>query len=122
MIEALSREFPVKGLCRLCGVGRSGCCKWRGRDEAPPEERARILRPVQERHDAHPSRGYRRVHAFLARGEGVAVSADYIRRCFRYLGIRARRSIGRDGRRGRRAKPTRTSSSPHGTRPAARAR
>lgn len=45
---------------------------------------------MQECHDAHPSHGYRWVHAFLKSNENLTVSADYVRRCFRYLGIRSK--------------------------------
>lgn len=57
------------------------------------------MRLVQECHDAHPSHGYRWVHAYLSRNEGIAVSAEYIRRCFRHLGIRARTKHGAKGAR-----------------------
>ena len=48
-----------------------------------------MLRLVQGCHDAHPSHGYRWVHAYLKRSDGITVSAEYVRRCFLYLGIRA---------------------------------
>lgn len=44
---------------------------------------------VQECHDAHPSHGYRWVHAYLKKNNSITVSAEYIRRCFLYLGIRS---------------------------------
>ena len=37
-----------------------------------------------------PSHGYRWVHAYLVKHHGVTVSAEYIRRCFKYLGIAAK--------------------------------
>jgi putative transposase len=77
-------------LCEICGVSRSGFYKWRGRDEAFPQMRTKILKLVQECHDAHPSHGYRWVHAYLVKRNNIGVSADYIRRCFRYLGISAK--------------------------------
>ena len=55
----------------------------------PPKDRAKVLRLVQGCHDAHPSHGYRWVHAYLKRSDGITVSAEYVRRCFLYLGIRA---------------------------------
>lgn len=44
---------------------------------------------VQDCHDAHPSHGYRWVHAYLKKNNNITVSAEYIRRCFLFLGIRA---------------------------------
>ena len=41
-------------------------------------------------HEAHPSHGYRWVHAYLSKYENITVSAEYIRRCFKYLGIAAK--------------------------------
>lgn len=83
----LSHEFDVKTLCELCGVSRSGYYKWKKRDGAPPQNRTRILKLVENTHEKHPSHGYRWVHAYLKQNEHISVSADYIRRCFRYLGI-----------------------------------
>ena len=68
-------------------MSRSGYYKWRARDGIVPEDRARILRLVKGCHERHPSHGYRWVHAYLAKEEGIAASADYIRKCFRFLGI-----------------------------------
>jgi len=45
------------------------------------------LELVQQTHDAHPSHGYRWVHAYLKMHNNIAVSPDYIRRAFYYLGI-----------------------------------
>ena len=83
------RSSPVALLCGLCGVSRSGYYKWRKRGGDPPKDRARVLRLVRECHGTHPSHGYRWVHAYLKKNDGVEVSAEYIRRCFLYLGIRA---------------------------------
>lgn len=57
IIEALSKEFPVTGLCSLCGVSRSGFYKWRKRGGDPPKDRAKVLRLVQGCHDATPRTG-----------------------------------------------------------------
>lgn len=70
-------------------MSRSGFYKWRKRGGDPPKDRAKVLRLVQGCHDAHPSHGYRWVHAYLKRSDGITVSAEYVRRCFLYLGIRA---------------------------------
>ena len=81
----------MKELCELAGVSRSGYYKWRKRDGAPPDaKREETLRLVKECHGEHPSHGYRWVHAYISRRhEGFSASADYVRRCFGYLGISA---------------------------------
>lgn len=73
----------------MCQVSRSGYYKWKSRAGKPPEDRIQVLRLVQDCHDAHPSHGYRWVHAYLKKNNGITVSAEYIRRCFLCLGIRA---------------------------------
>ena len=75
-------------MCELAGVSRSGYYKWRKRDGAPTDvKREQTLRLVKECHHEHPSHGYRWVHAYLSQNvEGFSVSADYVRRCFGYLG------------------------------------
>ena len=81
----------MKELCELAGVSRSGYYKWRKRDGAPPDaKREEALRLVKECHGAHRTHGYRWVHAYLSQHvEGFSASADYVRRCFGYLGISA---------------------------------
>lgn len=49
-----------------------------------------MLELVEACRAAHPSHGYRRMHAHLERTGGIAVSADYIRRACRHLGISAK--------------------------------
>ena len=77
-------------MCEIAGVSRSGYYKWKKRDGAPPAKRAKVLAMVQKCHEEHPSHGYRWVHAYLSQNEkGFDVSADYVRRAFRFLGISA---------------------------------
>lgn len=79
----------MKELCEIVGVSRSGYYKWRKRDGTPEQGKRRqeVFGQVQGCHDAHPSHGYRWVHAYLAKHEGMTESADYVRRVFRCLGI-----------------------------------
>ena len=77
-------------LCELAGVSRSGYYKWRGRSKEPPHDRRVILDLVQQTHDAHPSHGYRWVHAYLKMHNNITVSPDYIRRAFYYLNIESK--------------------------------
>ena len=77
-------------MCEIAGVSRSGYYKWRGRDGVVPAKRSKVLKLVETCHKAHPSHGYRWVHAYLSQNEeGFDVSADYVRRAFRFLGISA---------------------------------
>ena len=86
IVQGVSRQRALRGLrreqVRLLQTGRTG--------RRSPEDRAKIPKLVRKCHDAHPSHGYRWVHAYLAKNDDIGVSADYIRRCFRYLGISAK--------------------------------
>ena len=86
----LSKEYDVVTLCELAGVSRSGYYKWRGRAKDAPKDRQRVLDLVKASHEAHPSHGYRWIHAFLVRENGITVSPEYIRQAFRFLGIESK--------------------------------
>jgi transposase InsO family protein len=81
----------VTTLCELAGVSRSGYYKWKNRSKEPPSsDRQYIFDLVDAVHAAHPSHGYRWVHAYLVQNEKIEVSADYIRRVFNILGIQSK--------------------------------
>lgn len=84
-------------------MSRSGFYKWRARAGEVPADRKKILELVGQTHCKHPSHGYRWVHAYLKRTEGIGVSAEYIRRAFKFLGIAAE-TKHRKKDRGRKAK------------------
>jgi len=77
-------------LCELAGVSRSGYYKWKGRAKEPPHERQVILELVRATHEKHSTHGYRWIHAYLVRENGITVSAEYIRQAFRFLGIESK--------------------------------
>lgn len=72
------------------GVSRSGYYDWKKRSKEPPHDRQLILDLVAETHKEHPSHGYCWVHAWLEQHNQISVSADYIRKCFDFLGIRSK--------------------------------
>lgn len=72
------------------GVSRSGYYKWRARPKENPDSRQTIIDLVCEAHGAHPSHGYRWIHAYLVQQKGITVSPDYIRKAFRYLNIESK--------------------------------
>jgi len=45
---------------------------------------------VRVTHEKHSTHGYRWVHAYLVRENGITVSAEYIRQAFRFLGIESK--------------------------------
>jgi len=94
-------DYPVKTLCRLVGVSRSGFYAWRSR---PPSARAlaneRLLAEIREIHER--SRGtYGRVR-MLGQLERRQISANHKRvaRLMREAGLRGVGGPGRKGKRG----------------------
>lgn len=81
----------------MAGVSRSGFYKWKKRkklsvkDEPRAAKRQKVLAAVQQAHQDHPSHGYRWIHAWITRQDPtLQCSADFVRRCFAYLGIQTK--------------------------------
>ena len=72
------------------GVSRSGYYKWKKRGKSSQQRhREKVIAIVEEVHKAHPSHGYRWVHAYIRINYDVECSANFIYKIFRYLGIRS---------------------------------
>ena len=82
-------------------MSRSGYYKWRGRSKEPPHDRQIILDLVKGAHEAHPSHGYRWIHAYLVQQNSITVSADYIRKAFKFLGIESKTKHKPHSKKGR---------------------
>jgi hypothetical protein len=81
----VAEGLPAQLACRVLDVSESGYYAWRSR---PPSQRAirhawltDLIRQVHV--DARGVYGYRRVHAELTLGHGLAVGAEAVLRCFR---------------------------------------
>ena len=86
----LSRDFPVKDICEIMGVSRSGYYKWLRRDPSDRDiNREAIVEVVEEVHSEFPSHGYRWVAAYIRNSLRTKVSDNFIYKCFRYLGIKS---------------------------------
>lgn len=86
----LSRDFPVKDVCEMMGVSRSGYYKWLRRDPSERDvNRASVVEAVRKAHCEHPSHGYRWVAAYIRTVMKTGVSDNYVYKCFRHLGIRS---------------------------------
>lgn len=72
------------------GVSRSGYYKWKKRGKSSLQRhREMVIAIVEEVHTAHPSHGYRWVHAYIRNNYDVECSASFIYKIFRYLGIKS---------------------------------
>ena len=86
----LSRDYPVKDICEMMDVSRSGYYKWLRR--APSDRdinREAMVEVVEEVHSEYPSHGYRWVAAYIRNTLRTKVSDNFVYKCFRYLGIKS---------------------------------
>lgn len=91
VIDVLSREYDIKELCELMGISRSGYYKWKNRGKSSREKkRDEIIEIAENVHKAHPSHGYRWVHAYILLNYEVTCSFSFVYRIFRYLGIKSK--------------------------------
>ena len=90
MILELSSEFPIKRLCRLMNINRSGFYKWKNRINHPTTKmisRASNITLFKEYHDKYPSHGYRWLNAIIRNDTGLIISDVTAHRCCKYIGI-----------------------------------
>ena len=86
----LSCQFPVKQLCEVLSVNRSGFYKWKHRLENPSPKMRSFIQDVQlfiEYHKKYPSHGYRWLNAKIRLDEGIVMSDQRAHRCCKYAGI-----------------------------------
>jgi len=81
--------YPLKLLCRVLQVSRSGYYAWRGRaPSASAQRRQQIGQAAQESHrDSHGTYGYRRVHRDLVDDREIACCRETVRRVMAELGL-----------------------------------
>lgn len=86
----LSRDYPVKDICEMMDVSRSGYYKWLRRDPSDRDiNREAMVEVVEEVHSEYPSHGYRWVAAYIRNTLRTKVSDNVVYKCFRYLGIKS---------------------------------
>ncbi len=95
-IETQRDSYPLKLLCRVLQVSRSGYYAWYRREPSPRAQwRQQIGQAAQESHrDSHGTYGYRRVHRDLVEDHAIACCRETVRRVMAELGL-----VGRHKRR-----------------------
>lgn len=86
----LSGEFPVKRLCEVMHVNRSGFYKWKHRLEHPSARLKSFVHDLslfREYHEKYPSHGYRWLNAKIRLDTGLKVSDQYAHKCCKTQGI-----------------------------------
>jgi transposase InsO family protein len=95
-IETQRDSYPLKLLCRVLRVSRSGYYAWRRREPSPrAQRRQQIGQAAQQSHrDSHGTYGYRRVHRDVVDEHEIACCRETVRRVMAELGL-----VGRHKRR-----------------------
>ena len=86
----LSAQFPVKKLCRIMDVNRSGFYKWKKRLEHPSDHLKFLVDNImlfKEYHARYPSHGYRWLNAKIRLDTGLILSDQYAHKCCKTAGI-----------------------------------
>ena len=86
----LSGSFPVKKLCYILGVNRSGFYKWKHRLEHPSPRLQSFVSDLmlfREYHEKYPSHGYRWLNAKIRLDTGLVISDQYAHKCCKTAGI-----------------------------------
>ena len=86
----LSVQFPVKKLCEVMNVNRSGFYKWKKRLEHPSDRLKSLVSNImlfKEYHAKYPSHGYRWLNAKIRLDTGIILSDQYAHKCCKTAGI-----------------------------------
>jgi Transposase and inactivated derivatives len=86
----LSVQFPVKKLCEVMNVNRSGFYKWKKRLEHPSDRLKSLVSNImlfKEYHAKYPSHGYRWLNAKIRLDTGLILSDQYAHKCCKTAGI-----------------------------------
>jgi hypothetical protein len=92
-IDDHREEFPVRRMCKVLDVSRSGYYAWRGR---PPSEREMANQELYKKiedvyHESHGTYGSPRVYQELKR-QGFTCSENRVARLMRLRGLRAKQT------------------------------
>lgn len=91
-MAAHEKEFSLKRMCRVLGVGRSGYYAWRGRPQSLREqENETLLTEIRLAHQAsRKTYGSPRIHAYL-RHKGILCGRNRVARLMKLDKIRAKK-------------------------------
>ena len=88
----LSGQFPVKYLCEVLSINRSGFYKWKHRLEHPSNRMKSLVSDIvlfKEYHSKYPSHGYRWLNAKIRLDTGLIMSDQRAHRICKAAGIRS---------------------------------
>ena len=86
----LSGQFPVKYLCNVLSINRSGFYKWKNRLEHPSDRMKSFVSDIalfKEYHAKYPSHGYRWLNAKIRLDTGLVMSDQRAHRICKTAGI-----------------------------------
>lgn len=81
--------YPLKRLCDVLQVSRSGYYAWQGRQPSATAQRRQVIAQAAEQShgDAHGTYGYRRVHQDLVEDHDIPCCPETVRRIMSDLGL-----------------------------------
>lgn len=88
----LSTQFPIKHICDVLDINRSGFYKWKKRLEHPSERLKTYVSNLmlfKEYHAKYPSHGYRWLNAKIRLDTGLVLSNQYAHKCCKAAGIKS---------------------------------
>ena len=86
----MKSKYPVKMLCELLDVSRSGYYKWlkrKGKPNIYERDRQILTELLQEEHRKHPSYGYHRLAQAVINETGWLFSHNLAHKCCKQAGI-----------------------------------
>ena len=86
----LSGQFPVKYLCNVLSINRSGFYKWKNRLEHPSDRMKSFISDIvlfKEYHSKYPSHGYRWLNAKIRLDTGLVMSDQRAHKICKAAGI-----------------------------------
>lgn len=92
IIETLSKKYPVKVLCELMSINRSGYYKWLARKDQPnryEQDRQMLTQLLAAAHKQHSTYGYHNLAALVRQETGWVFSDNLAHKCCKFARIRS---------------------------------
>ena len=92
IINQLNQKYPIKMLCEVMNVNRSGYYKWKKRKDIPnryEQTRNLLTKSLREQHMKHKAAGYHRLAYYVRKETGWIFSDNLAHKCCKFAKIRS---------------------------------
>lgn len=89
----MSKEIPIKVLCEMLNINRSGYYKWKARQgtlNQYEQDRKDLTELLKEAHLKHKTYGYHRLADLIRKETGWVFSDNLVHKCCKFAGIKAK--------------------------------